>query len=62
MYNIVQYLILSNNKSSILNSLILNPNIKFTKLTCQVDVANELKKLDYNSQEIYSGFIILIEK
>ena len=62
MYNIVQYLILSNNKSSILNSLILNPNIKFTKLTYQVDVINELKKLDYNSQEIYSGFIILIEK
>ena len=62
MYKIAQNLILSNNKNSILNSLISNNNIKFTKLTYQVDAVNEFKKFDNNSQEIYGGFIILVEK
>ena len=62
MYKIAQNLILSNNKNSILNSLISNNNIKFSKLSFQVDAINTLKKIDNNSQEIYGGFIILVEK
>ena len=62
MYKIAQNLILSNNKNSILNSLISNTNIKFSKLSFQVDAINTLKKIDNNSQEIYGGFIILVEK